>query len=117
MDSALTDRRSAPRLRAAALQIEQALLRPGCPVDVVDLSPGGAQVQSARPLRPGSRVHVRLLAGEQSLAVAARVTRCAVWKLDSDAVVYRGALHFEEECRPFWEEQARIGCVLLNAPP
>jgi hypothetical protein len=60
MDDAIGERRAEPRLPAAALQIERATLRPGCLVAVLDLSAIGAQVQSERPLRPGSRIHVRI---------------------------------------------------------
>ena len=106
MADTVGERRAAPRLAATALQIERATLRPGCLVAVLDLSANGAQVQSERPLRPGSRVHVRLAARNWTLAVAAEVVRCSVWSLHADAVIYRGALRFEEECGAFWEEQA-----------
>ena len=55
MADTVGERRAAPRL-AAALEIERATLRPGCLVAVLDLSANGAQVQSERPLRPGSRI-------------------------------------------------------------
>jgi hypothetical protein len=107
MDSALTERRREPRQPATALDIERATLRPGCLVAVLDVSANGAQVQSERPLRPGSRVHVRVAARKWTLAVAADVVRCSVWLLQADAVIYRGALRFEEACTAFWEEQAQ----------
>ena len=109
MDHPIDDRRTAPRLPATALEIERAMLRPGCLVAVLDLSAHGAQVQSERPLRPGSRVHVRMAARNSTLAIAADIVRCSVWTLHADAVIYRGALKFEEDCRTFWEEQARSG--------
>ena len=104
MGEEVGERRGKPRLAAGGLQIERATLRPGCLVAVIDLSPRGAQVQSERPLRPGSRVHIRLAARNCTLAVAADVVRCSVWILQADAVIYRGALRFEEECTAFWEE-------------
>jgi len=106
MADAIGERRAEPRLAAATLQIERATLRPGCLVAVLDLSATGAQVQSERPLRPGSRIHVRLAARNSSLAVAADVVRCSVWIVQADAVIYRGALRFEEVCTAFLEEQA-----------
>ena len=109
MDAAVIDRRLERRLPAAALQIERATLRPGCPVDVLDLSASGLHVQSERPLRPGSRIHVRLEARNGTLAVAAQVIRCEVWDVTSESVTYRGGLQFEEACRSFYEGQARIG--------
>jgi hypothetical protein len=108
MDRALGERRTEPRLAAAALQIERATLRPGCLVAVLDLSANGVQVQSERPLRPGSRIHVRIAARNCSFAVAADVVRCSVWILQADVVIYRGALRFEEACTAFVEEQAAL---------
>jgi hypothetical protein len=67
------------------------------------MSTNGAQVQSERPLRPGSRSHVRVAARNWTLAVAADVVRCSVWTLQADAVIYRGALKFEEACTAFRE--------------
>jgi hypothetical protein len=71
---------------------------------VLDVSAHGAQLQSERPLRPGSRVHLRVAARHWTLAVAADVVRCSVWLVHADAVIYRGALRFEEPCAAVWEE-------------
>ncbi len=118
MDSALTERRREPRQPAKALDIERATLRPGCLVAVLDVSANGAQVQSERPLRPGSRVHVRIAARHCTLAVAADVVRCSVWLLQADSVIYRGALRFEETCTGVWEEQVGAGPpTLRDVPP
>jgi len=105
MDDTVGERRAEPRLPAAALEIERATLRPGCLVAVLDLSTNGAHVQSERPLRPGTRIHVRVAARHWTLAVDAVVVRCSVWILESDVVIYRGALRFEEACGALWEEQ------------
>ena len=106
MDDAVSERRREGRLPREVLEIERATLRPGCLVVVLDLSANGAQVQSERPLRPGSRVHVRVAARRWTLAVAADVVRCSVWLLQADSVIYRGALRFEEACAGVWQEPA-----------
>ena len=116
MDHALIDHRAEARLAREVLNMPQATLRPGCPVDVVDLSPQGIQVQSVRPLRPGSRVLARVVIGDQTVTVPATVLRCAVWTVDSETVTYRAGLRFEELCLPVWEELAR-GAHLLHVPP
>jgi PilZ domain-containing protein len=114
---AVIERRSERRLARERLSLSQVTLRPGCPVDVLDLSPQGVQVESVRPLRPGSRVLVRLAAGDQIVTVAAVVLRCSVSSVHpDDGLTYRGGLRFDELCLPFWEEQAR-GSNLTNAPP
>ena len=116
MDDAVGERRAEPRLPATALEIERATLRPGCLVAVLDMSANGAQVQSERPLRPGSRIHVRIAARHWTVAVAADVVRCSVWILQADAVIYRGALRFEEACAGVWEEQAQLADAHVRPP-
>jgi hypothetical protein len=49
---------------------------------------------------------VRIAARGGAPAVTADVVRCSVWILQADAVIYRGALRFEEACTVFWEEQS-----------
>ena len=116
MDDELIERRGEPRLPADVLGMPQATLRPGCPVDVVDLSSQGIQVQGMRPLRPDSRVLARVVVGDQSVTIRAVVLRCSVWAVDPEAVTYRAGLQFEELCRPIWEELERAAC-LVHAPP
>jgi hypothetical protein len=110
------ERRAEPRRPATTLEIERATLRPGCLVAVLDMSTNGAQVQSERPLRPGSRIHVRIAARHWTVAVAADVVRCSVWILQADAVIYRGALRFEEACGAVWEEGAQLADAQVPPP-
>ena len=99
MDASLIERRGAHRVSGETMAIVQATLRPGCPVRVIDISSAGVQVESARPLRPGTRVHVRLASDHRSLVLFAQIIRCHVWALDPDTgVKYRGALEFDERC-------------------
>jgi len=113
----MKERRREGRLAREMLSVTQVTLRPGGPVEVVDLSPQGIQVESARPLRPGSRVLARLAVGDQTMTVPAVVLRCAVWAVHpEEGVTYRASLCFDELCLPFWEEQSR-GSSLTNAPP
>jgi hypothetical protein len=111
------ERRRESRLAREKLSVTQVTLRPGGPVEVVDLSPQGIQIESVRPMRPGSRVLVRLAVGDQTMTVPAVVLRCAVWAVQpEEGVTYRGSLRFDELCLPLWEEQSR-GSNLTNAPP
>jgi len=99
MARTIVERRHDRRCTAAALRVSQATLRPGRDVQVIDLSAAGAQVQSERPLRPGSRVHVRFVLASCSVSVAAHVVRCSVWALHPEnGATYRSALHFDERC-------------------
>jgi hypothetical protein len=106
MGPEVADRRVEPRLPGAAFRLQHATLRPGRHVLVVDVSQHGAQVETERPLRPGSRVHLRLVSEHWTLAVAALIVRCAVWALHAEGgVTYRGALQFEARCPQFEEPE------------
>ncbi|MGH9371291.1 MAG: PilZ domain-containing protein [Vicinamibacterales bacterium] len=90
-----------PRFPGSAVGMLRATMRPGRHVQVVDISPTGAQVETDRPLRPGTRVHVRLVSEGWSFAAAAVVLRCVVWTLRPDTgVIYRGGLRFEDRSGP-----------------
>ena len=104
----MNERRSDARFAAPPRADLQATLRPGCAVSIVDLSAGGALLQSPRPLRPGSRVHLQVRTNARRYVVAASVLRCMVWALDSvDGVLYRGALKFEHRVDWLWAEGTR----------
>jgi hypothetical protein len=104
VDHPVIGRRREPRLPAAALPPIEATLRPGYVVSVVDISRSAAQVETTRPLRPGARVHVRLVLGDDVRAVGAVVLRCAVYAIHAGAgVLYRSALRFEDGGLPFWQ--------------
>jgi hypothetical protein len=95
----LAERRRFARFTAASVPGVRATLRPGYPLEVVDLGAGGVLVEGQRPLRPGARVHLQLVVGHQDFAVAAQVLRCAVWVVNPhDGVLYRGALRFDQAC-------------------
>ena len=99
----MKERRRDSRFGERVLERMRAVLRPGRDVSLVNLSVGGALVQSQRPLRPGSNVHLQVIADERTIGLPARVLRCAVAAIDAEGVQYRGALMFHERCEALWE--------------
>jgi hypothetical protein len=74
-------------------------MRPGHHLVVIDLSAWGALVESAKPLRPGSRIELHLENDQRRGLLRARVTRCVVAALSAETgVTYRAALSFDESC-------------------
>ena len=113
MDFPIVDRRTDARFALPQASITRATLRPGCAVNVIDLSAGGALVQAAQPLRPGARVHFQLETATRAFALVARVVRCAVWMLDAQqGATYRGALKFDDRCESFGEAATPYGSHL-----
>src|SRR5439155_6654746 len=88
-----SDRRAHPRISGDLLLVQQARLKFGPSVAIVDLSAGGALLETAIPLRPGGASALELLAGERAAIVPFRVTRSYVVGLQGP-VLYRGACAF-----------------------
>ena len=106
MGQPVKDRRSDPRFEWASEEITRATLRPGCTVHIIDVSAGGALLQTERPLRPGACVHFQIVTKLRVFSLVAKVLRCEVWMLDSlQGIVYRGALQFEQRCDFLWEAE------------
>jgi hypothetical protein len=110
VEQQVRDRRTDARFPLPEQEDARATLRPGCSVQLVDVSAGGALVEAARPLRPGARVHLQVATPQRTFSIAAHVTRCLVWSLDPlDGVRYRGALRFEQRVEWCWGEPTRLG--------
>jgi hypothetical protein len=91
-----SNRRAHERLTVSELTwLNQVRLKYGPPVSLLDLSIGGAQIETtSHRLQPGSNVVIEIAAQDQELAVPARVLRCQVSGL-APLTTYRGALEFK----------------------
>ena len=67
---------------------------------LVNVSCGGALVESGLRLRWGARCDLEWAVGEGVVSVAARVVRCFVARLEASAVRYRTALRFDVRVTP-----------------
>jgi hypothetical protein len=97
------ERRASPRVPGLAMSgMERARLRPGRTAYIVDLSAGGALIETDWRLLPGMRFEMQVGEPVPLFRVAGRILRCHVALLDRERIRYRGALVFEEQV-PFWE--------------
>ncbi|MEO8678290.1 MAG: hypothetical protein ABI665_04540 [Vicinamibacterales bacterium] len=71
-----------------------AVLRPGQPVVLVNISTHGALVESPTRLRPGARTELQLVGAAARCSVRGRLDRCHVARLEP--LCYRGAMVFDE---------------------
>jgi hypothetical protein len=91
------ERRASSRVAALSMAgMERARVRPGRTASVVDLSAGGALIETDWRLLPGMRVEILLGDPASLFCVAGRVLRCHVALLDHERIRYRCALMFEE---------------------
>jgi len=96
-DALEPERRATPRVRRFGINgVERARVRPGRTAQIVNLSAGGALIETDWRLLPGMRIELQL--GEPTVLfnVTGRVLRCHVALLDRERIRYRGALAFEE---------------------
>ena len=94
-------RRTIRRQRTELSWLRQLRLRPGLDVALVNLSAGGALVETSTRLRPGARTLVRLTGVSGSWTVSSLVSRSWVAAIDAkQGLVYRGALVFDKALDP-----------------
>lgn len=99
----LTERRAHSRFGHPTISALRAVLRPGHPVSVVNLSAAGALIDGQRPLRPGSRVFLQITVAGQTGGRSAHVLRSAVASLEEAGVQYRSAIAFDNPWDALWE--------------
>ncbi len=103
------DRRRHPRLTPIEWGGSvQGRIRPGHDVVMIDLSLGGALVETSRRLTPGAAAEVQLDALGGRHATRASVVRSYVYALLPDIVLFRTALMFERPL-PWLREEAMVG--------
>ena len=92
---AVRERRAYQRLRDHELEwIRHARLSAGKGVSLVDLSAGGALLDSPVPLRPSSLLTLEIIGQGIETSVQFRVLRCEVGAIGPGGTTYRGACEF-----------------------
>ena len=103
------ERRSWPRVSTVErVEIASGRLRPGRSAQIVDVSPGGALIETDWRLLPGMSVELQLGEPVALYRVKGRILRCHVALLDRERIRYRGALAFEEQL-PFGGNERPMG--------
>lgn len=64
------------------------------PMSILDISGGGAQVETAFPLQLDSLHDFRLTLGDRSVVVKGRVAHCQIGDLEDERIVYRTGVEF-----------------------
>ena len=101
------DRRRAHRQRRVEEHgIVAVRIRPGHEATVIDVSADGALVETHHRLLPGTAVDLHLEAPHRRATIRGRVLRCAVARVRSTSVCYRGAIGFDRHLPWFVDEES-----------
>ena len=66
------------------------------PMAIVEIAFGGAQIETAFPFQVDSLHLFRLLLGDQSIVVKARIAHCRISDVETEFVRYRTGIEFIE---------------------
>jgi len=86
-------------------KIVSASVRPGHRARLIDVSAGGALIETSQRLLPGTSVELQVQTGTDRATVRGHVLRCAVVRLRPTWVCYRGAIAFDRHLPWFVEER------------
>ena len=106
------DRRRARRLAQSDDHgIVSARVRPGHRAKLIDISAGGALIETSHRLLPGAAVELHVETRSHRTNVRGRVLRCAVVIVRPSWVCYRGAIGFDRQLPWLLDDSERIGNV------
>jgi hypothetical protein len=100
------ERRGFRRAGASEHGILSARVRPGRTATIIDISPGGASIEVACRLLPGTTVELRLDTSDHQADLKGCILRCSVVRLRSNSVSYRAAIAFDREWPLFLADAA-----------
>jgi hypothetical protein len=105
MSDSPSDRRGMRRLEALEDHgIVSACVRPGYRARLIDVSAGGALIETGHRLLPGTSVELQVETGTDRARIRGQVTRCAVVRVRPTWVCYRGAIAFDRHLPWFVED-------------
>ena len=104
------DRRQARRLlQSDDHGIVSARVRPGHRAKLIDVSAGGALIETTHRLLPGAAVELHVETRSHRTNVRGRVLRCAVVIVRPSWICYRGAIGFDRQLPWLLDDSERVG--------
>jgi len=105
MSNRQSERRRGRRRGVDEHGVVAARIRPGHNVTLIDVSSGGALVETAHRLMPGRTVELHIQAPDRHVTLRGSVLRCSVVHVRPASICYRGAIAFDRHL-PWFTEAA-----------
>jgi hypothetical protein len=90
-------------------------IRPGHPARIIDVSAGGALIETPQRLLPGRTLELQIEGRDRREIVRGSIVRCSVARVCATSVCYRAAIHFERHLPWFAEPPIADGYELPSA--
>jgi hypothetical protein len=104
MSHPISDRRQTERHRHIDVHgVVSTRVRPGNHARLIDVSAGGALIETSHRLLPGASVELHMESKTGRTTVRGRVLRCSVVRVRPTFVCYRGAIGFDRHLPWFVE--------------
>jgi hypothetical protein len=104
----IADRRRSPRhYRIEEHGVMSTRVRPGHRAMLINISAGGALIETPHRLLPGSSVDLYVDRNNYRASVRGRVLRSSVIRVHPASIYYRGAIGFDR-CLPWFVEPERV---------
>lgn len=117
MNHLRTDRRQMRRHHHVGEHgIVSARVKPGHRARLIDVSAGGALIETHHRLLPGTSVELHMETETRRVSVRSRVLRCAIVRVRAASVCYQGALGFDQHL-PWFVDDPRQGGTSVEARP
>ena len=119
MRQGMSDRRLTRRhADSDAHEIVSTRVRPGHRAKLIDVSAGGALIETTHRLLPGSSIELHVETRSHRTNVRGRVLRCAIVLVRPSWVCYRGAIGFDRHLPWLLDDSdhARDGSVRSGVP-
>ncbi len=89
-------------------------VRPGHRARLIDVSAGGALIETSHRLLPGTSVELHVETDSRQASVRGRVLRCAVVRVRPTWVAYEGAIGFDQHL-PWFVDEAGYAVPSVDA--
>jgi hypothetical protein len=83
-------------------------IRPGRPVRLIDISAGGALIETSHRLLPGGGVSLQFEGADGRISISGRLLRCAIAQVGPRTLRYCGAIGFDRPL-PWLADEAPPG--------
>jgi hypothetical protein len=103
------DRRTSPRCPPSSIpSLKSARLSDGTELNLINISRGGALIESESRMIPGLTICIRMVAADALLMIRGRILRSKAKQIRGSTIVYQSAIAFDEDFSLLTEDHEEV---------